>query len=96
MCDQPLATPGSISDAPPSQQLNIKTSTWNTAKFREEYENSKHRLQHQDFSSSALPDPVTMRPIQSRLPGEDPATVQRMQAIVSNAKAKAKAEAGAP
>ncbi|KAK4170312.1 hypothetical protein QBC43DRAFT_282912 [Cladorrhinum sp. PSN259] len=98
---QPLATPGGSDAATSSQQqqqqqLNIKSTTWNTPKFREEYENSKNKLQHQDFSSSALPEPLTMRTTHSRLPGEDPATIQRMQAIVAEAKVKAEAEAAAP
>ncbi|KAK4231203.1 hypothetical protein QBC38DRAFT_451582 [Podospora fimiseda] len=96
MSDQPLATPSSVSDAPSSQPVGIKPPSWDTPKFREEYQEAKLHLLHPEFSSSSLPDPVTMRPIQSRLPGEDPATIQRLQVIVQNAEAKAQSEAAAP
>ncbi|KAK4457084.1 hypothetical protein QBC42DRAFT_291926 [Cladorrhinum samala] len=93
MSDTPANASSTNAGESSSQQAGIKAAAWNTPKFREEFENAKQRLQHQEFSSSTLPEPVTMRPLVSRLPGEDPETIQRMQAIVADAKAKAAADA---
>ncbi|KAK4195659.1 hypothetical protein QBC40DRAFT_210973 [Triangularia verruculosa] len=65
-------------------------ASWNTPKFREEYENIRARLQHGDFSCSALPDPLAPRPAiaaHSRWDGE---TEQRLKDIVGAAKESTK------
>ncbi|KAK4178659.1 hypothetical protein QBC36DRAFT_376627 [Triangularia setosa] len=99
MADLPdLSTPPIYT---PQQQQQQHTpagkplALWNTPKFREEYENTRARLQHGDFSCSALPDPLAPRPAIATHSRFDPETEEKLKGILRAAKESIKGASSA-
>ncbi|KAK4648330.1 uncharacterized protein QC761_109065 [Podospora bellae-mahoneyi] len=79
----PIQTPQHQHQHPPAGK---PLASWNTPKFREEYENTRARLQHGDFSCSALPDPLAPRPAIATHSRFDPQTEERLKGVLRAAK----------
>ncbi|GAB1310523.1 hypothetical protein MFIFM68171_00733 [Madurella fahalii] len=71
------------------QQSGAKVASWNTKKFRDEYEVSKHRLLDQKFSSADYPDPLAPRPPHPKQypKGTDPAMERKLQQLIAEIRA---------
>ncbi|KAK4116274.1 hypothetical protein N656DRAFT_794597 [Canariomyces notabilis] len=61
-------------------------AAWNTKKFRDEYEISKHRLLDQKFSSTEYPDPLAPRPPHPKQypKGTDPALERQLKQLIAD------------
>ncbi|KAH6619245.1 hypothetical protein B0J18DRAFT_239000 [Chaetomium sp. MPI-SDFR-AT-0129] len=66
-----------------------KGASWNTKKFREEYEMHKNRLHDQSFSVADYPDPLSPQPPHPKQypKGTTPDLERKLQDLISRVKA---------
>ncbi|EGS18864.1 uncharacterized protein CTHT_0054750 [Thermochaetoides thermophila DSM 1495] len=84
-----MTSPSQSGPSPTQDDAKVGPGSWNTKKFRDEYETLKNRLLDSQFSVAEYPDPLAPKPPHPKQypVGTGPTVEQRLLKLISEIKA---------